>query len=157
MRLKPFLKSAVYAANIPKDMFPTGIVQLTVFSSKGSPLSERIAFIRHDDLLNLSLKSDRTTYSRRQKVTMSFSAKNKALPIEGNFSVAVVDEGLVPNEDDAEVTIMSHLLLTSDLRGYIEKPNYYFVHSDDKTNTDLDLLMLTQGFRRFIMSIIRIL
>ena len=143
------LKSAVYAANIPKDKFPTGIVQLTVFSSKGSPLSERVAFIRHDDLLNLSLKSDRPTYSRRQKVTMSFSAKNKALPVEGNFSVAIVDEGLVPYEDDAEVTILSHLLLSSDLRGYIEKPNYYFAHSDEKANADLDILMLTQGYRRF--------
>ena len=143
------LKSAVYAANIPKDKFPTGIVQLTVFSSKGSPLSERVAFIRHDDLLDLSLKSDRSTYSRRQKVAMTFSAKNKALPAEGNFSVSVVDEGLVPFDEDDETTILSHLLLTSDLQGYIEKPNYYFSHADDKTNTDLDILMLTQGYRRF--------
>ncbi|MFI5160955.1 MAG: Ig-like domain-containing protein [Sphingobacteriales bacterium] len=143
------LKSAVYGANIPKDKFPTGIVQVTVFSSKGSPLSERIAFIRHDDLLSLNLKSDRSTYSRRQKVAMTFSAKNKTAPVEGNFSVAVVDEGLVPFDEGDETTILSHLLLTSDLRGYIEKPNYYFSHTDDKANADLDILMLTQGYRRF--------
>ncbi len=143
------LKNAVYAASIPKDKFPTGIVQVTVFSSKGAPLSERIAFIRHDDLLNLTLKSDRASYLHRQKVIMTVLAKNKALPAQGNFSVSVVNESLVPSDDDAETTILSHLLITSDLRGYIEKPNYYFAHTDDKANADLDVLMLTQGYRRF--------
>jgi Bacterial Ig-like domain (group 1) len=143
------LKNAVYAANVPKDKFPTGIVQVTVFSSKGAPLSERIVFIRHDDLLNLTLKSDRPSYLRRQKVSMTVLAKNKALPAQGSFSVSVVNESLVPSDDDAETTILSHLLITSDLRGYIEKPNYYFAHTDDKANTDLDVLMLTQGYRRF--------
>jgi Bacterial Ig-like domain (group 1) len=143
------LRSSAYSATIPKSKFPTGIVQITIFSSKGSPLSERIAFIRHNDQLNLSLKSDRSSYSKKQKVRMLVSAKNNALPSEGNFSVAVVNETIVPFDENGETTILSHLLLTSDLRGYIEKPNYYFNHPDDKTNSDLDVLMLTQGYRRF--------
>jgi hypothetical protein len=143
------LKGAIYSAVIPKSKFPTGILQITVFSSKGSPLSERIVFIQHKDQLNLSLKSDRPLYTRRQKVKMLVTAKNKALPSEGNFSVAVIDETTVPFDENAETTILSHLLLTSDLKGYIEKPNYYFIHLDDKSNSDLDVLMLTQGYRRF--------
>ncbi|HVW16151.1 MAG TPA: Ig-like domain-containing protein [Mucilaginibacter sp.] len=144
------LKETTYSANIPKSKFPTGIVQVTIFSSKGSPLSERIAFIRHpDDLLKLSMRSDKQTYNRRQKVRMSVSAKNKSLPDMGNFSVAVINENEVPFDDDAETTILSHLLLTSDLRGYIEKPNYYFNHHDEQAISDLDVLMLTQGYRRF--------
>jgi hypothetical protein len=143
------LKSSAYAADIPKSKFPTGIVQVTVFSSKGSPLSERIAFIQHNDQLNLSLKSDKSTYSRRQKVRMLVAAKNAALPAEGTFSVSVVNESTVPFDENAETTILSHLLLTSDLKGYVESPNYYFIHPDDKTNADLDVLMLTQGYRRF--------
>ncbi len=71
------------------------------------------------------------------------------MPAEGTFSVTVVDETTVPFDENAETTILSHLLLTSDLRGYVEKPNYYFNHPDDKTYTDLDVLMLTQGYRRF--------
>ncbi|HTE00180.1 MAG TPA: Ig-like domain-containing protein [Mucilaginibacter sp.] len=143
------LKSSVYSAAIPKSKFPTGIVQVTVFSSKGSPLSERIAFIQHNDQLSLTLKSDKPLYNRRQKVRMLISAKNKGLPSEGNFSVSVVDETTVPFDEDADNTILSHLLLTSDLKGYVEKPNYYFIHHDDKTHSDLDVLMLTQGYRRF--------
>jgi hypothetical protein len=143
------LKNPVYSAAIPKNKFPTGILQVTLFSSKGSPLSERVVFIRHNDLMNLTLKSDRPSYSRRQKVMMAVSAKSKTLPTEANLSVSVVDEDIVPYNDDDEITILSHLLLTSDLRGFIEKPNYYFNHPDDNTNANLDLLMLTQGYRRF--------
>ncbi|MEO6150110.1 MAG: carboxypeptidase-like regulatory domain-containing protein, partial [Mucilaginibacter sp.] len=36
-----------------------------------------------------------------------------------------------------------------DLKGYIEKPNYYFKQMNKKTAADLDLLLLTQGYRRF--------
>jgi hypothetical protein len=143
------LRNTSYSATIPKSKFPTGVLQVTVFSSKGSPLSERVAFINNQDQLNLSVKSDIAIYSRRQKIRMLVSAKNKALPAEGNFSVAVINETTVPSDDDAATTILSHLLLTSDLKGYIEKPNYYFNHADDKGNTDLDILMLTQGYRRF--------
>lgn len=143
------LKSAIYAAAIPKSKFPTGIVQVTLFTSKGSPVGERIAFIRHNDQMNLTLTSDHPTYGRRQKVTMTASAKNKMAPDEANLSVAVVNENLVPYDDNNEITILSHILLTSDLRGFIEKPNYYFNHPTDQTNANLDLLMLTQGYRRF--------
>jgi hypothetical protein len=80
---------------------------------------------------------------------MLVSAKNKAVPAEGNFSVSVVDETTVSFDEEADNTILSHLLLTSDLKGYIEKPNYYFIHHDGKTISDLDILMLTQGYRRF--------
>ncbi|MEO6849101.1 MAG: Ig-like domain-containing protein, partial [Mucilaginibacter sp.] len=143
------LKSTAYAASIPKNKFPTGIVQITLFSSKGSPLTERIAFIRHDDQLNITLKSDKAVYNRRQKVKMLIAAKNSATPAEGNFSVSVIDESTVPFDENAETTILSHLLLASDLKGYIEQPNYYFNKIDSNTNLNLDVLMLTQGYRRF--------
>jgi hypothetical protein len=39
--------------------------------------------------------------------------------------------------------------LTSDLKGYIENPNYYFDTQSEQAKEDLDVLMLTQGYRRF--------
>jgi hypothetical protein len=99
--------------------------------------------------MNLSLKSDKSTYSRKEQVKMLLTAKNGDAPAQGNFSVSVVDEKLVPYDEDDETTILSHLLLTSDLRGFIEKPNYYFNHHDSEAEANLDILMLTQGYRRF--------
>jgi hypothetical protein len=143
------LKNSTYTASIPKDKFPTGILQITVFSSKGTPLSERLVFIQNNDQLDVNMKTDQSNYSRRQKMRVLVSAKHKGLPAEGNFSVAVINESVVSSDDDDSPNILSHLLLTSDLRGFIEKPGYYFNHKDEKTVTDLDVLMLTQGYRRF--------
>jgi hypothetical protein len=146
---KTVLSSQVYSANIPKSKFPTGIVQVTLFTADGEPLSERIAFIQHNDQLKLSVTGDQPAYSTRQKVKLNITAKNGALPDEGNFSITVLDESKVPFDDDSETTILTYLLLTSDIKGYIEKPNYYFNHADEKAAADLDVLMQTQGYRRF--------
>jgi hypothetical protein len=146
---KMVLQSAVYNANIPKSKFPTGIVQVTLFSSDGDPLSERIAFIQHNDQLNLSIGSDHPSYTTRQKVKLNILAKNNDQPDEANFSIAVLDDSKVPYDENAETTILTYLLLTSDIKGYIEKPNYYFNHPDEKAMADLDILMQTQGYRRF--------
>jgi hypothetical protein len=142
------LQGLTYTAEIPKSKFPTGIVQLTLFSERGIALSERIVFIQHNDQLNLSLVTDKKAYTTRQKVKIAVSAKNNTLPVEGNFSVAVVDETKVPVNEENETTILSNLLLTSDIKGYIEKPNYYFISKDASVAANLDILMLTQGYRR---------
>lgn len=146
---KMVLRDRVYNAKIPKDKFPTGIAQLTLFTDDGEPVSERIAFIQHNDQLNLAVKSDHPDYATRQKVTLTLSAKNAQQPAEGNFSVAVIDESKVPYNENAETTILTNLLLTSDIQGYIEQPNYYFNHPDQQAVSDLDILLLTQGYRRF--------
>ncbi|UEG54509.1 carboxypeptidase regulatory-like domain-containing protein [Mucilaginibacter daejeonensis] len=143
------LREQVYSANIPASKFPTGVVQFTLFSSAGLPLSERLVFVNRNDALNLTLASDKPSYGVRQKVKLNVTAKSKGAPVDGDLSVAVIDESKVPVDENNETTILSSLLLTSDLKGYIEKPNYYFVKPSDKTNADLDLLMLTQGYRRF--------
>ena len=143
------LKEQVFSANIPSTKFPTGVIQFTLFTTSGIPVSERVAFIQHKDQLSIGLSSDKPSYGVRQKVKLNVTAKNKTAPVEGNFSVAVIDESKVPVDEDGETTILSSLLLTSDLKGYIEKPNYYFAHINEKTASDLDVLMLTQGYRRF--------
>jgi hypothetical protein len=146
---KTSLKNQVIITKIPKKDFPSGILQLTLFDDKGNPISERLSFILHPDVMNLSLKTDLPTYKPRQKVKMTVDAKIAGLPVLGDFSVAVIDEQKVPVDENNETTILSSLLLTSDLKGFIEKPNYYFTKIDEKKMLDLDKLLLTQGYRRF--------
>jgi hypothetical protein len=143
------LQSQVTTTKIPKSKFPSGIVQITLFSSAGEPISERLAFVYHKEALNLSVKSDLPSYKPRQKVKMTVMAKDSLQKIAGNFSISVTDEQKVPVDENSETTILSSLLLTSDLQGYIEKPNYYFTKPSDQKLSELDILMLTQGYRRF--------
>jgi len=147
---KTKMDAASFSTKIPKSRFPSGIAQFTLFSGKGEPLNERIAFIQNDDQLKLNISTTKPTYAPREKVNISLNAKNKDnQPIAGAFSVAVIDENKVQANEDEESTILSHLLLSSDIKGYIEKPNYYFANPNDKTKADLDVLMMTQGYRRF--------
>ncbi|HTE02354.1 MAG TPA: TonB-dependent receptor plug domain-containing protein [Mucilaginibacter sp.] len=136
--------------DIPHSQFASGIVKITLFSQTGEPLSERLAFLQNPDLLKLAVSSDKTGYQKRERVQINVNAKNKAgIGADGHFSVSVIDESKVPVDENNETTILSYLLLTAELHGYVEQPNYYFAHNTNETQAALDVLMLTQGYRRF--------
>ena len=139
-----------FSVAIPKSKFPTGIVQFTLLSPIGEPLNERLVFIENHNETAINLKTDKQTYFSRQKVNIQINAKNKdQKPAIGSYSVSVTDEGSVPIDTSAETTILTSLLLASDLKGNIEQPNYYFNHPTETTKIDLDNLLLTQGYRHF--------
>ncbi|HVV56514.1 MAG TPA: carboxypeptidase regulatory-like domain-containing protein [Mucilaginibacter sp.] len=143
------LNDGKFSAVIPKNQLPDGIAQFTLFTAGGEPLDERLVFIRNPDLIDLKVTTKDSVYHSRQKVDIHFTAKDgNYQPVAGNFSVAVTDESEVPVDENTESTILSHLLLTSDLRGYVEDPNYYFAGGNN-ADADLDLLMMTQGYHRF--------
>ena len=144
------LTGTSFVTTISKDRFPTGIVQFTLFTQNGEPLNERLVFVQHDDLLHINLSTDAKTYAPAGKVKLAISAKgDSSKPVRGSFSLAVINESRLLTDEEAEVTILDHLLLCSDLRGFIERPNYYFTDINDQKRADLDMLMLTQGYRRF--------
>ncbi|MES2417126.1 MAG: carboxypeptidase regulatory-like domain-containing protein [Bacteroidota bacterium] len=147
---KATLGSQVISLKIPKKDLPSGVIQLTLFNTESEPLSERLAFVLHPNAINLAIKTDLPAYKPRQKVKLTVNASTANLPVAGDFSISIIDEQKVPFDDNNETTILSSLLLTSTLKGYIEKPNYYFIKTDDKKLAELDKLMLTQGYRRFL-------
>jgi hypothetical protein len=144
------LDEPVYIINVEKDRFPSGIVQFTLLAQNAEPLNERIAFIRSNDTLKLNIATPDKKFTPRQKVTFKMNAaKDAGTGVSGSFSVAVINESRAGGDENAEGTIVNNLLLTSVLKGNIELPNYYFNNITDKTVSDLDVLMLTQGYRRY--------
>lgn len=142
--------NSVFTAVVPKSKFPSGIVQFTLFSATGEPLCERLAFVQNPDQLAITISPAQKDFVSRGKVAIKLNVSSKdGKPALGNFSAAVINESEVPVDENNEPTILSHLLLTSDLKGYIEQPGYYFTNVNDQKRADLDLLMLTQGYRRF--------
>jgi TonB-dependent Receptor Plug Domain len=152
-----------FGATIPRNkVLDDGIVQVTLIDAQGEPKCERLIFVNQNKQLNLKISSDKTSYKTREKVSVNLEATDsEGKPVEGNFSVAVTDASQVMAEPNQE-NLMTYLLLSSDvnsltngefystLRGNVEQPAYYF----DKENPDaprhLDILMMTQGWRRFI-------
>ncbi|MBS1501548.1 MAG: TonB-dependent receptor, partial [Bacteroidetes bacterium] len=145
------LEGTTYTASIARSRLPEGIAQFTLFSQTGEPLAERIVFIENKaDEIDVTLSTNRESYKTHGKVTLNLIAKDSAnKPVTGSFSVAVINESKVNPDESNEYTILNKLLLSSELKGYIEQPNYYFTNQSDKTRANLDLLMLTQGYRRY--------
>ncbi|TCC93402.1 hypothetical protein EZ428_01115 [Pedobacter frigiditerrae] len=144
------IDNAVFTANIPKKSFPTGIVQFTLFNAESKPVSERLIFVNNNDALKIEVKNYTSAITTKKKMDLSLfvtDANNNS--IDGNFSVSVTDAEKVLVNEDEEITIMSNLLLTADLKGFIEKPNYYFNLANQNRDKQLDNLLLTQGWRRF--------
>jgi len=152
-----------FGLSIPRNKIPDdGIVQITLMNAKGEPLCERLVFNHQNKQINLKIIPDKVNYKIREKVTAMLEATDaEGKPVEGNFSVAVTDASQVIFEPYQE-NLLSYLLLSSDvsnlsgaayystLRGNIEQPAYYFDKENTDANRHLDILMMTQGWRRFI-------
>lgn len=140
----------IIKTTIAKKKFLTGIVQFTLFTSSSIPMAERLIFINHNDQLNVHTSLDKLIYGKREKVKLTLHVTdNLDEPVTGSFSIAVTDGNTEPLNKTNEHNITTNLLLTSDLKGYIENPNYYFTDTDSNKVKDLDNLLLTQGWRRF--------
>ncbi len=136
-----------------KKQFPEGIAQLTLFDEANQPVCERLVFIDHNDRINVRIEAGKATYRPREKVELTVTTTNlDGKPLAANLSLAAVDDRLSPNLDSNRATITSHLLLTSDLTGLVEQPAYYFNPLNTDRAAKLDLLMMTQGWRRFVWS-----
>ncbi|MDB5117380.1 MAG: hypothetical protein JWQ79_2872 [Mucilaginibacter sp.] len=139
-------------AVIPKSRFPEGITQFTLFNASYKPVAERLVFIRNNNKhLNIKLIPNKKEYAQRGRVDLNMEVTDQDdKPVVGSFSLAVTDESKVPYTEVSERTLFSDLLLTADLKGYVEQPNYYFTGINGDKDRQLDNLLLTQGWRRFL-------
>lgn len=129
---------------IPTSSLPSGILSITVFDPQWNPLAERITYINNAEyLFTPSVNMSKVNLNKRAKNNLQISLPED---VNGNFSVSVTDAQL---ESDNSDNIISHLLLTGELKGKVYNPGFYFSHNSDSIQQQLDLVMLTHGWRRF--------
>jgi hypothetical protein len=124
----------------------SGILQITAFNSDGFPLAERLCFIDNKEYIQQAeLIADTISFSEKAKNHFSLVMKDTVL---GSFSVSVSDPAydMLPVR---EHNIFSGLLLTSDIKGYVHQPSWYFTGNADSARRAMDLVMMTNGWRRF--------
>ena len=129
---------------IPKNMMGKGVSSLTIFNNELKPVAERLVFIQPDNKIAVSITSDKSTYPTRNKIQLTISPKQK-INSTANLSLSVYKNDSLQN-DIAD--IQSSLWLTSELKGNIENPGYYF-STDVNASKAIDNLMLTHGWSRF--------
>ena len=140
------LKQPHVTAPIITDSLPNGVLQLTIFNAEQKPVAERIVFINNNTYyFNTDLHAIEKKLTKRSRNVLQIDVGNNLLT---NLSISVTDGGINPVTDNEE-NIYSQLLLSSDLKGYIYNPAYYFSSEEDSVKKHLDLVMMTNGWRRF--------
>lgn len=134
--------------SIDSEQLPSGVMQIILFDGNLNPLSERLVFCRSNDQVQVEFNTDKDNYKSRQQVNANVRVVDKrGLPLDGSFSISVTDNNDI--KPDSTTTILTTLLLTSELKGIISNPAYYFQENNPAATDALDLLMLTNGWRRY--------
>ncbi|MBR1395228.1 MAG: hypothetical protein IJ559_06190 [Prevotella sp.] len=132
---------------LPLDSLPVGVNDLTVFDSDGRILADRLFFVggtAGTAITPVTPVSATATFEPYQQVSVTLQTPEP----QTTFSVAVRDSRTdEPTYNDGNV--MTDLLLSSELRGFVARPAYYFESDDQEHRQNLDLLMMVQGWRKY--------
>ena len=131
---------------VDKKVLGEGIAQLTLFNSGRQPMCERLVFQSPARTLQLSLQADAASYGMRKKIDLVVGAKgDDGQPLRADCSVSVFRVDSLPSGETDHIN--PWLWLSSDLKGTIESPGYYFDHPEDRQA--MDNLLITHGWRRY--------
>ncbi|MFN5226985.1 MAG: hypothetical protein ACK5CP_10585 [Bacteroidota bacterium] len=132
-------------APILKKNLPPGIMQITILDTLGNPLAERLTFIENYEIVKPQLIIEKKQNTRRAENSWQL---NTDLLNPAAISV-MINDAAIDNKMGVENSIASHLLLTSDIKGYVQEPGFYFQNKSPETLQKLDLLMMVHGWRKF--------
>ena len=125
-----------------------GIAEATLYDEQQRPVAERLFYVLPDKQLAITARPSKEVYSRRDKGKVRIHVTDsEGKPVQAEICVSIFDKAYM-NQSYRE-TMLSYNLLSTQIRGNIHHPAYYF----DRNNPDrlhaLDLLLLTQGWRQY--------
>lgn len=133
-------------ANFPTDSLPDGIVQITLFDATKKPVAERIFFVNNQQYYFITdINTVEKNVNPRKKNILQIDVGRNLV---SNLSVSVTDADLTQPTSHKE-NIFTELLLSSNLKGYVHNPAYYFNSNNDSAAYYLDMVMRTNGWSRF--------
>lgn len=137
---------------LPTRKLPAGVLQVSLINRAGNTLCERFVFSNPRAPLQLSAEGLKEVYTPYAPIRCELQVKNaKGEPISGDVSVSIRD-AVRSDYLEYDNNIFTDLLLTSDLKGYIHQPGYYFASPSPRKQTELDILLIVHGWRKYDMS-----
>lgn len=128
----------------------SGVIRITVFEHE-QPVAERLIFRQCPNRLSVRIAGTDQWYAPASQVQLSFSCVNeKGKPTSAALGVGVVDDELLKLARPATPRMATYFWLFGDIRSpeQLEDANFY-VSDSAESQTALDLLLGTQGWRRF--------
>lgn len=140
---------------LPKRIFSGGVVQLSLINTRGETICERLCYVMPDAKTGLEImtsSSNEKMYKPYMPICCKLAVRDKeGKPVKSRLSISIRD-ALNSDYKEYDQTIYTDLLLTSDLKGYIHQPGYYFASRSPQRQRELDALMLVRGWRKYDMA-----
>ncbi|MBR1933356.1 MAG: hypothetical protein IJ841_06695 [Prevotella sp.] len=143
------LASGKAEVQLPVAELPSGVCDVTLFDDEGQILADRLFFVNNheydQDLITAPIVATKT-YEPYEQISLPIQCQGVTEPT--NISVSIRDTGTdEPSYDTND--LLTSMLLSSELRGFIAYPDHYFEADDAAHRRHLDLLMMVQGWRKY--------
>ena len=126
-----------------------GIAEFTLFNEAMQPVAERLVYVHPEKKLYITMEPDKKNYAIREKASIHIKVTDETgRPVRANLGISIFDQTYTNPADP--VNMLSHCYLSSGIRGRIYNPAYYFNEENKDREDALDLLLLTQGWRRYV-------
>lgn len=135
---------------IPLREFPMqGIAEFTLYDGSMRPVAERLVYVHPQKRLNIELHTDKDRYMTRDKGSVQIRVTDgDGHPVRAHLGLSLFDSAYL-NGSSPE-NMLSYCLLSTEIRGNVHNPAYYFDERNKDRLLSLDLLLLTQGWRRYV-------
>ena len=131
---------------------PAGVLQISLLNRAGNTLCDRFVFASPRAPLQISPKGLKEIYAPYAPIRCELQLNNAiGEPMPGKLSVSIRD-AVRSDYMEYDNNIFTDLLLTSDLKGYIHQPGYYFTESSLRKQKELDILLMVHGWRKYDMT-----
>lgn len=131
----------------------SGVLTVTVWDAVGKPLAERLVFRQPAKSVHVKLSADAATYSPGGKATLRLKTTDeRGVPTSAVVGLAVTDDSVLEmidkREQPARLPVM--VFLENEVRELADA-HVYLDPANDKSELAVDLLLGTQGWRRFAL------
>ena len=132
-----------------KEFTMQGIAEFTLYNENGQPMAERLVYVHPERKLHIELNTDSARYFTRGKGKLNVKVTDEAgNPVQAHLGLSIFDRAY-QNELNPE-NMLSYCHLSTEIKGNIHNPAYYFDGNNKDRLSALDLLLLTQGWRRYV-------
>lgn len=140
-------KNTPVTFKLDKSAWTPGVVQVVLFDTKGQIIADRLVFARKPKQLMVTVQKDKESYLPFDRVMLEFAVRDTiGKPVRTPISVSIRDGW---EEVENRHSMLSDLLLMSEIKGYVHRPLYYFEADDNEHKVALDNLLMVQGWRRY--------
>jgi uncharacterized protein YfaS (alpha-2-macroglobulin family) len=135
----------------PKDA--DGVLVATVWDHDGRPLAERLVFRQPEKAVKLELRADKKSYVPGETVQLTAKTTQDGKPVSALVMLTVTDDAvleLIEKRDQApQLPVM--VLLEPEVKELADA-HVYLDEKNPKAKLAVDLLLGTQGWRRFALA-----